>query len=150
MPGKARRDRPIVVPTFGAYLKQLRGKTSRGKICEQLTKHYPGLKLDRSTLLQYERGTVLSPDPAILGGLARLYRVPLDDLIVHLIRDRSAHADRFSAAVPPTLDAEQRLIAEWFGRLSSDAREAIHVILEALAPRRLELEDDRRHGQQRA
>jgi transcriptional regulator with XRE-family HTH domain len=51
-----------------------------------------GLSLDRSTLLQYERGTVGSPDPVVLWGLSRLYRVAVDDLIADLVRDRTGRA----------------------------------------------------------
>lgn len=142
------RHRPVVVPAFGAYLARLRGRSSRrarssrGAICKRLEQY--GLTLDRSTLLQYERGTVTAPDPAILWGLSRLYHVPFDEMVLELVRERSKTPEALPADTRPSLDHEQRLIAEWFGRLGDDSRHAVSVILEALAPRRLAHEGDRR------
>lgn len=99
------RTRPIVAPTFGAHLQALRGAHSRGAICDQLTPF--GLSLDRSTLLQYERGTVGSPDPVILWALAQIYGMRLDDLFSALVFDRTGqvvpvHEPDAPAAKAPT------------------------------------------------
>jgi len=45
--------------------------------------------LGGSTLAQYEKGTVWAPDPGVLWGLARIYRVPLEDLVKLLAANRA-------------------------------------------------------------
>ena len=132
-PKRDRRDRPVVVPIFGAQLLALRGKRSRGWMCQQLTTF--GLSLDRSTLLQYERGTVASPDPAILWGLGRLYHVSLDDLVLALMRDRTGRPVLARDLRPPALDEEQLRIATFVGQIDDASRRALAVLAEALAQR---------------
>jgi len=123
-------ERAVVAPKFGALLTTLRGShTSRGVICSKLARF--GLALDRSTLLQYERGTVASPSPTILWGLAQIYRVPLNDLVLALLRDLSPKHPAFRHEVDP-LTAEQRMIAELSMALSPKARQALVTLLEVL------------------
>jgi hypothetical protein len=70
-----RRERPVVAAGFGARLQLLRGSQSRATVCERLLDY--GLSLDRSTLLQYERGTVSSPGPSRgVGPESRVSREP--------------------------------------------------------------------------
>jgi len=47
--------------------------------------------LDESTLVQYEKGTVWSPDAVALWGLSRIYNVSLDGLIQKLSFNRRNH-----------------------------------------------------------
>jgi transcriptional regulator with XRE-family HTH domain len=124
--------REIRAPKFGALLTSLRGPhTSRGAICSKLARF--GLSLDRSTLLQYERGTVRSPDPTILWGLAQIYRVPLNDLMLALLRDVSPkHHPMIRHEVDP-LTPEQRVIAELSSAVSPKARQALVTLLELLS-----------------
>lgn len=65
--------RRVVAPRFGEALRRLRGRQSRGEVCRVLASK--GLALDRSTLLQYERGTVATPNLAIVWTLAKHYGV---------------------------------------------------------------------------
>jgi transcriptional regulator with XRE-family HTH domain len=124
-----RRERPIVAAGFGARLRLLRGLLSRGAICERLLAL--GVSLDRSTLLQYERGTVGSPDPVVLWGLSRLYRVTLDDLVADLVRDRTGRAAP-RREVFIELDGDQRGAAALLGKLSGEELSAVNRYLEFL------------------
>jgi transcriptional regulator with XRE-family HTH domain len=90
-----------------------------------------GVSLDRSTLLQYERGTVGSPDPVVLWGLSRLYRVTLDDLVADLVRDRTGRAVS-RRETPFELDGDQRGAAALLGKLSGDELSAVYRYLEFL------------------
>jgi transcriptional regulator with XRE-family HTH domain len=47
-----------------------------------------GTRLGRSTVTQYEKGTVWSPDPIVLSELARIYRVDIRGLIAVLKANR--------------------------------------------------------------
>jgi transcriptional regulator with XRE-family HTH domain len=124
-------DRSIVAPQFGALLTTLRGAhTSRGIICAKLARF--GLALDRSTLLQYERGTVASPSPTILWGLAQIYRVPLNDLVVALLRDVSTNRTQLFRHEVEPFTPEQRAIAELSSAMSPKARQALVTLLELL------------------
>ena len=109
MNATVRRERPVVAAAFGARLLLLRGTQSRGTICERLLAL--GLSLDRSTLLQYEHGTVSSPDPVVLWGLGRLFHVTVDDLVADLVRDRTGRAVPQREA-PIELDGHQRCAAD--------------------------------------
>jgi transcriptional regulator with XRE-family HTH domain len=90
-----------------------------------------GVSLDRSTLLQYERGTVSSPDPVMLWGLGRLYRVPVDDLVADLVRDRTGLAVPRREA-PVELDGDQRGAVALLAKLSGDELAAVNRYLEFL------------------
>jgi transcriptional regulator with XRE-family HTH domain len=91
-----------------------------------------GLSLDRSTLLQYERGTVGSPDPVVLWGLGWLYHVTVDDLIADLVRDRTGRAAP-RREMPIELDVDQRRLVDSFADLSDESRRVALGILEVLA-----------------
>lgn len=122
-------DRSIVAPQFGALLTTLRGAhTSRGIICAKLARF--GLALDRSTLLQYERGTVASPSPTILWGLAQIYRVPLNDLVVALLRDVSTN--RTQVWHHDEVEPEQRALAELASAMSPTERQTLVALLDLL------------------
>jgi transcriptional regulator with XRE-family HTH domain len=92
-----------------------------------------GLPLNRSTLLQYERGTVTSPDPAVLWGLSRLYHVTVDDLVLDLVRDRTHRPvpARIADGVPLT-DAQRRA-AEYIAQVDSQTAEQFLRFLAYLA-----------------
>lgn len=113
------RTRPIVAPTFGARLFALRGSSSRGAICDRLVAF--GLSLDRSTLLQYERGTVGSPDPVILWGLGQIYAVALTDLVGALVYDQTgrsiASAPALPAVIAPVVVERPGLLRDYGGAL---------------------------------
>lgn len=124
-----RRERPIVAAGFGARLRLLRGSRSRAAVCEQLRAR--GLSLDRSTLLQYERGTVGSPDPVMLWGLSHLYRVSVDDLVADLLRDRTGLiVPRREATIE--LNGDQRGAAELLAKLSDKELSSVNRYLEFL------------------
>jgi transcriptional regulator with XRE-family HTH domain len=85
----------VVVPRFGARLKALREavkignkKRSQEHVANRLAVKY-GLQLDRSTLSEYEKGTVMAPDAGVLWGLAQIYDVPVGELAQFLVAERS-------------------------------------------------------------
>jgi transcriptional regulator with XRE-family HTH domain len=87
--------------------------------------------LDRSTLLQYERGTVGSPDPVMLWGLSHLYRVSVDDLVADLVRDRTGLiVPRREATIE--LNGDQRGAAELLAKLSDKELSSVNSYLEFL------------------
>ena len=132
MAGK-RRSRKAVTPTLGALLVQLRGRASRGAICTRLPQY--GLSLNRSTLLQYERGTVLAPDPAILWGLSKVHHVKFDDLMEALLRDRiPSHAPFRSAA--PVVDPTHRVFIAFLEQADQETGDAVRTLLKKLLERR--------------
>jgi transcriptional regulator with XRE-family HTH domain len=100
-------------------------------ICTKLFDRF-GLTLNRSTLWQYEHGTVGAPDATILWGLGQLYHVPTDALLEVLMGDilGDRHAPRPNAIAP--LDADQRLIAELAGDVTSAGRQAVIMVLRVL------------------
>lgn len=133
IPKELRRERPIVAPTFGARLMTLRGARSRGVICRMLRQY--GLELDRSTLLQYERGTVGSPDPAILWALGRIYHVSIDDLVLDLVRDRTRRPVPAAETRGPLLTDDQLRAVQYLGQLDDDSRGHMIALLADLAAR---------------
>jgi transcriptional regulator with XRE-family HTH domain len=127
---RQQEKRPITRPTLGSRLETLRGPTtSRAVVCAKLAQL--GLRLDRSTLLQYERGTVESPSAVVLWGLAQIYRVPLDDLMSALLFDVTKRPQAKRHEAEP-LTPEQRIIAELSGPLSPHLRQTLVAFLEAL------------------
>lgn len=85
----------MVVPRFGARLKALRkavkiGNKARSQeyVTNRLAARY-GLPLDRSTLSEYEKGTVMAPDAGTLWGLAQIYDVSVATLAECLVAERS-------------------------------------------------------------
>lgn len=48
-----------------------------------------GIKVDSSTLYNYEGGTVFAPDPGVLWGLAKLYDVDLEEMLTLLVMNRA-------------------------------------------------------------
>jgi transcriptional regulator with XRE-family HTH domain len=86
-----KRERPVVAPAFGAQLTALRERVegrSQEWVVRALASRF-GLSFSRSTLSQYEKGTVLAPDAGILWGLAQIYDVPVMGLIQYLVAERS-------------------------------------------------------------
>lgn len=122
-PKRHSRQRPVIAPTFGKYLSELRGTRSRGVICEELKRF--GVELDRSTLLQYERGTVSAPDPAALWALGRLYRVSLDDLALVLLRDRTGQALAAQDLRPAAFSDRQLQIAQAFALCDTETQDLL-------------------------
>lgn len=125
-----RRERTIHCPQFGALLLSLRGKESRSAVCRFINEDF-GLWLDRSTLLQYERGTVKAPDPAILFALAYHYGVEeVGDLIAVLVKERLARPIGSALQIGRSkFDREQRRVAEWFGEIGPEAKAAVLLLL---------------------
>lgn len=74
------------VAAWGRRLKELRGKHSGGWVIRRLASL--GISFTDSTLSQYERGTVLAPDPVVLWGLARIYGTDVSVLIESLAENR--------------------------------------------------------------
>jgi transcriptional regulator with XRE-family HTH domain len=81
------RSRLPVLKAFGGYLRALRGSRSREQIATRLRDM--GVQFDESTLVQYEKGTVWSPDVGVLWGLSQIYSVPLGQLVLILRENRS-------------------------------------------------------------
>lgn len=116
-------------PRFGAQLRDLRGEQSRQAVCDAVKSDY-GLFLDRSTLLQYERGTVKAPDPVMLYVLAQHYGLDgVDGLIAVLVRERLVRPVGRDVIGRSRFDRDQRKIAEWFGEFSDDSKQAIMLML---------------------
>lgn len=128
----SRRPRAVASPHFGRQLTKLRGTKSRGEVVRALQRY--GITVDRSTLLQYERGCVTAPDPAILWALGRYYGLDgIDELVAVLVMDRTGREMRSGvdiAASPFTI--EQRAIAEAFGGFPADVKAAITTIFAGL------------------
>jgi hypothetical protein len=123
MPETPRRGRHTVVPAFGAHLRALRGPQSRGVVCRRL-EELVGVRFDRSTLLRYEAGEVLTPDPLVLWGLARIYLVPLEDLLVRL------HADRLHRPAPILeLDPRRRQLLNMIETMTSEVVDSVITLL---------------------
>jgi transcriptional regulator with XRE-family HTH domain len=120
----------VALPQFAKQLVKLRGTQSRGAICRALARL--GLPCDRSTLLQYERGTVTAPDPALLWGLAWVYHIDVSELLVVIVGDRTGRPSRSVALNGPGLTPEQLRIAEIFGALQPPARHALTEIFDLL------------------
>lgn len=85
--GPVQRNRPVVVMAFGKWLQGLRGKLSRQQVVNRLDTH--GVKLDPSTLHQYEHGTVAAPDPVVLLELSELYQTDLRQVVSVLRSNRA-------------------------------------------------------------
>jgi hypothetical protein len=117
---------------FGRQLRRLRAKESRGAVCRALARW--GLTLDRSTLLQYERGTVAAPDPGILWALGRHYGLTtVDELLTVLVMDRTGRKLRDGVEIAvPGLTHQQRFIAELFGTFSPEWQTALTTIFVGL------------------
>jgi transcriptional regulator with XRE-family HTH domain len=143
-PGK--RERPIVVPEFGRLLSTWRTvepKRSRGVVCRQLFNRY-GLHLDDTSLLQYERGTVAAPDPAMLWALARIYGANFLALVAALVAERTRRplTDAAHATGPMDLNDDERSIIESL-RAMPPARQRFYAdIWTNTARRERELSDD--------
>lgn len=84
-----------------------------------------GIHLDRSTLLQYERGTVGAPDPIAVWALAETYGATVGDLIRLLITDRAQRP-----VSPVAVNEERRRLLEAFDHLSAEERHSIFVLVE--------------------
>lgn len=82
---KSRSQYPVLT-AFGRLLKAGRGARSRQHIADRLADL--GTPLAVTSLLQYEAGSVWSPDPCVLWGLAQLYGLPLDQIIGRLRANR--------------------------------------------------------------
>lgn len=126
--------RPVVVPNFGRQLRRQRDaiKRSRSAVCRALRESY-GIELDRSTLLLYEKGTIGSPDPAIIWALARYYGLAnCDELIAQLVIDRTHKSLRnVDIAVSP-YSIEQRFVAESFGLLPKELQQSFMLVFHIL------------------
>jgi transcriptional regulator with XRE-family HTH domain len=83
-----RRSKNPILRAFGERLTDLRGERSREQVSKRLRSL--GVPLGGSTLAQYEKGTVWSPDPGVLWGLSEIYKVPMMEL-VNLLRVTRAH-----------------------------------------------------------
>lgn len=83
---KKRSTKPPL-KVFGRLLREARREATREQISKRLEKL--GVPLGGSTLAQYEQGSVWAPDPGVLWGLSKIYRVALDDLILVLRENRA-------------------------------------------------------------
>lgn len=122
-----------MAPLFGDALRQLRGQQSRGDVCRVLASK--GLTLDRSTLLQYERGTVRTPNLAIVWMLAQHYGVS-DREFARLVA-LLAYELTGTRGPRPTLetreDPEQRRLAAIVRGLPTTLQKSVITIVRRLA-----------------
>lgn len=81
-----------IVKAFGRHLATLRGQRKRSQVSRVLWDLHQ-VKCDPSTLGHYEKGRVVSPDPVVLLGLAKVYDSDVERLITLLKADRAAHTN---------------------------------------------------------
>lgn len=84
-----KRQRAVVVPRFGRRLKGLREDAdfSQQKVVNGVVGRF-GLKFDRSSLAQWEAGTVAGPDAALLWALATFFGESTSRLAYELANER--------------------------------------------------------------
>lgn len=82
--------RAPVVPAFGQFLTTCREAVglNQAGVARRVTAEF-GLPLSKSALHRYEAGHTLSPDPAVLLCLSRIYGVSLERIIAVLASERS-------------------------------------------------------------
>lgn len=113
---------PKVAP-WGQRLRDLRGKRSGGWVIQRLAS--AGISFTDSTLSQYERGTVIAPDPVVLWGLAQIYGVEVGQLIETLAQNRrQPDLTELPPAQPGAvlLEADEREVLERLRMLPTDER----------------------------
>jgi transcriptional regulator with XRE-family HTH domain len=127
-----KRERVVCCPRFGERLRQLRGDESRQDVCDAIKAHH-NLFIDRSTLLQYERGTVKAPDPVILWALAQHYGVEdVGDLIVVLVKERLARPVGYEIISQSKFTRDQRKVATWLAEFGDESKSAVMILLQKL------------------
>lgn len=132
MSPKPVRPRAIVAPLFGDALRRLRGRQSRGEVCRVLASK--GLALDRSTLLQYERGTVRTPNIAIVWTLAKHYGVSdrefarLTAILTHELTGRPGPVPTLASRYTP----EQRRLLAVVGEFPITVQKSVMTIIRRL------------------
>jgi transcriptional regulator with XRE-family HTH domain len=123
------KQKDILTPKFGAQLRRLRGRASRGEVCRMLATK--GLPIDRSTLLQYERGTVRNPSVAILWTLSQHYGlkdVQFCDLVT-LHTQELVGGESNAKAIESRDDLETRRLATIFRGFPPTLQKAVMTIL---------------------
>ncbi len=128
---------------FGAFLRRSRGNRSREQIARKLEQF--GAKIDESTLVQYEKGAVWSPDPTVLAGLAQIYEVRTDWLISLLVENRKDPNARTIEYLPlpsmddpesepqPILTADQRHLLQMWNKLPPELRQHVLTMIGYIA-----------------
>jgi transcriptional regulator with XRE-family HTH domain len=91
---------------------------SRQRVCNRLAAM--GIRIDQSQLHQYEHGTVSAPDPRVLWGLAHIYGVSLESLVIPLLPGRGEVVAPMASRADVALSDGELKILEWFRGL--DAR----------------------------
>ena len=86
------KSRPVVAEAFGKRLAELRGATSHQGVTNRLAAL--GIKIDPSTLWQYEHGTVAAPDPRVLWGYCRLFGGSIEELTGLLVGEAMTPQER--------------------------------------------------------
>lgn len=118
--------RQVVALEFGQRLETCRGKRSRQAVANQLRKM--SIRIDPSTLHQYEHGTVAAPDPRVLWGLSHIYGVTLDYLTAPLVPG----SDSPRASVTPAMSEAAERVARAYDAMTPVQQKAIVGQLEAL------------------
>lgn len=83
-----RKAEPLI--GFGAYLEKLRGARSQGQVLIKL--RALDIQCSPAALSRYESGERDKPDPLILWGLARIYEIDVERLILALHANQLARA----------------------------------------------------------
>src|SRR5438094_877997 len=107
--------RSRAMAAFGRFLAaQRRAKElSAEGVVRRMLKY--GVRLDQSTLYNYEAGTVNAPDPGVLWALSKIYGVSFEALVALLVDVRNGQMANVSAlpsTTPETSldDAENELV----------------------------------------
>jgi transcriptional regulator with XRE-family HTH domain len=86
-----------------------------------------GVRLDQSTLYNYEGGTVSAPDPGVLWALSKIYAVSHDELIAMLVKVRAGKTDAAlpSSSTNPEFDDVEEKLIHAFRDARADAKRRI-------------------------
>jgi transcriptional regulator with XRE-family HTH domain len=114
-----------LVSEWGGKLAELRKSSglSAAAVVKRLADF--GIVLDRGSIYAYEAGRVAAPDAIVVWGLARVYRVKLEDLLNVLVDARAATrlVQSIRSREPEPSRAELDLLRR-LRRLSPSARKA--------------------------
>lgn len=120
----------MVVPAFGKALTTLRGKRTPQQISQRLAAL--GIHINRSTLWQYEHGTVGAPDPVVIWGLAKIYKTDLAGLIDRLASERASHEPAMDLRLLNIEEQREADMLELWATLGKAQRENVMQLMRNL------------------
>lgn len=114
---------------FGKFLREHRDASglSAEQVVHRLQRYH--VKLDNSTLYNYEAGTVAAPDAGVLWGLCQIYSdLEIDPLLAFLVHTRSglpvAAPKRAATTTPPDISDDEWQLVHTFRRLAPAGQRA--------------------------